>query len=173
MDNGTVGFKSVFVANVNGLYSMIDEGIVGFYVDDTLIGSAPVINGTARVAYTPLVAKDYSVKAVFTNNDKFLDDENTATYKVTPADANIIMNDLNGTVGHELTITSNVVSSNNLTINEGHVIFSDGSTQIGEADVINGVATLAYTPTTDGEHNITEHYCNFHFRQLFELKWCC
>ena len=65
------------------------------------------------------------------------------------------LSDRNGTVGHELTLTANVNSSNNFKINGGVVVFFDNKNNIGQANVFEGIATLTYTPSTDGEHNIT------------------
>ena len=132
VDNGTVGFNSTFVAEIKGLYSIVNEGVVKFYVDNRLIGSVPVVNGSANINYLPLTAKSYTVKAVFGDSDKFLNDENRSSYTVVPADSSIAIDDMNGTVGHDIVISVGITSSNNLTINEGYVVLFDGSTQIGE-----------------------------------------
>ena len=158
VSNGTVGFSSTFVANVKGLYSTINEGDVTFYINDEYIGQVPVVSGSANITYTPLTANTYIVKALFCNSVNFLDDEDTATFTVNSADAQVIINDFIGTVDHDLAISANVTSPNNLTINEGVITFFDGENSIGEANVIDGVATLTYTLTTAGEHTITAIY---------------
>ena len=154
VNQGIVGYNSTFVAEVKGLYSTINEGTVSFYINDEYLGSVPVVNGSTSMIYVPLNANSYTVKAVLGNSDKFLSDEDSISYVVVPADAVIGIDDMNGTVGHELIINVNVSSSNNLTINEGYLIFFDGSTQIGESNVTEGIATLVYTPNTAGEHPI-------------------
>ena len=68
VNQGTVGFNSSFVAEVKGLYSTINEGVVKFYVDDSLIGTVNVVKGSASLNYVPLNAKTYTVKAVFTES---------------------------------------------------------------------------------------------------------
>ena len=158
VDNGTVGFNSTFVANVKGLYSIINEGFVSFYIGDQYLGKVLVINGSANFTYMPLEANSYIVKVIYGDSNRFLDDENTASYTVNKADTQVVISDFTGTVGYELTLSVNVISSNNLTINEGVVSFFDGEINIGEADVIDGVATITYTPTKYGKFNISAIY---------------
>ena len=155
VDSGVVGFNSTFVANVKGLYSTVNEGNVKFYVGNEYLGKVPVVAGSASINYVPLIAGDYSVNVIYCDSDKFLDNEDSTSYHVSKADTKTIVNDLKGTVGHDVTITSSVNSSNKLSINEGHVTFFDGKNQIGESQVTNGKATITYTPTTAGEHTIT------------------
>ena len=154
VNQGTVGFNSSFVAEVKGLYSTINEGVVKFYVDDSLIGTVNVVKGSASLNYVPLNAKTYTVKAVFTESNNFLDDDASVSYVVSQADSEVLINDFNTAVGHDVILTAKVSSSNNLTINEGKVVFFDGSTQIDEVNVGNGVASLTYTPSVAGEHII-------------------
>ena len=159
VDEGSVGFESNFIANVKGLYSTIEEGFVTFYLNEEPIGSVPVVNGLANLTYIPLNAGSYVVKSVF-SSDKFMDNEANASFTVNKADSNIIMimEDVNVFVGHKLTIKSNVISSNNLTVNEGVITFFDGETNIGDVNVVEGVATLTYAPVTAGEHTIVAVY---------------
>ena len=166
VNTGTVGYNSTFVANVKGLYSTINEGNVAFYINDEYLGTVPVVNGSASFVYMPLTANTYIVKALFSNSVNFLDDEDTATFIVNGAGAQVIINDFNGTVGHDLTISVNVTSPNNLTINEGIVTFFDGETSIGEASVYDGVATLTYTPATAGNHTITAFYTSENYQSV-------
>ena len=158
VNQGIVGYNSSFVAEVKGLYSIVNEGNVTFYINDEYLGKVPVVKGSASISYVPLNANTFKVKAIFGDSDKFLSDENNDSYTVIPADTVVAIGDMNGTVGHDITITVGITSSNNLTINEGTVIFLDGSTQIGESPVSEGVATLTHTPTTAGEHVITAKY---------------
>ena len=155
VDSGTVGFESNFVANVKGLYSTVNEGNVKFYVGNEYLGKVPVVAGSASINYVPLIAGDHSVNVIYCDSDKFLDDEDSTSYHVSKADTKTIVNDLKGTVGHDVTITSTLTSSNKLTINEGTVTFYDGKNQICESKVTNGKATITYAPTTAGEHTIT------------------
>ena len=75
----------------------------------------------------------------FEDNDNY--EKSTISTKVTvmKADSQIIMSDLSGIVGQELTIAAKVIS-NNLNVNGGIVTFYGGETEITEANIKNGVA---------------------------------
>ena len=163
VNQGIVGFNSNFVAEVKGLYSTINEGTIAFYINDEHLGSVPVVSGLVSISYVPLNAKTYTVKAIYTDSNNLLNGENSTLYNVVPADSMITIGDINGTVGHDIVISVNITSSNNLTVNEGIVTFFDGSAQIGESPVSDGVANLTYAPTTAGKHKITSVYsaCNY------------
>ena len=83
----------------------------------------------------------------------------SSIYTVNKANSSLIISDVNGTVNHDLILTVNVSSSNNL-VNEGCVVFFDGENKIGESNVNEGVAILTYAPTSAGEHIITVIYSN-------------
>ncbi len=154
-DPGTVGFNSTFTVNVKGLYSTVNEGIVTFYVDDEFVSSVSVSGGVSSVIYVPTKAGSHVVRAVYSQSPHFSDDFSTASYEVKKADSAVTIASVNGTVDHALTLTAYVTSSNGVSINEGTVTFRDANKVIGTVNVENGVATLAYTPTADGEHTIT------------------
>jgi predicted outer membrane repeat protein len=156
--NGIVGYETTLTANVNALYSTVNDGIVSFYISDKYVGNMSVVNGLASLTYAPLSAGTFTVKAVYSGSAKFSDMEDTAGFAVDKADSKLTIDDLNATVGKEVVLLANVGSSNNLTINEGKVTFFDGKSPIGEVDVLNGIARLAFMPTTGGEHVITAIY---------------
>ena len=155
VDAGVVGFNSTFIVNVKGLYSTVNDGNVKFYVDNDYLGEVPVVNGSVSIDYVPLIVGNHIVNVIYCDSEKFIDDEDSTDYYVLKADTVINVNDLYSTVGHDITITSTVTSSNNIIINEGYVTFYDGDEYIGESYVTNGKATLTYTPTTAGDHTIT------------------
>ena len=155
VDGGTVGFNSTFFVNVKGLYSVIDEGSIGLYVDDEFIDKVNVIKGSATLYYVPLKAKNYMVKIIFSDSVNFLTDEKTTVFNVKKADSQVIINDIECKVNHNVTLTAYITSSNNLTINEGKISFFDGEVRIGEDNVNNGIASLIFTPDTVGNHTIT------------------
>ena len=155
-DNGVVGDESTFIANVRGLYSTINGGTVTFYLNDwDYLGSVDLVDGVASLNYTPTSAGDYSIRVVFSNSVSFSDVEASKMFTVNRLESNIVLNDVNGTVGHDVTLTACVFGSNNLTVNEGVVTFFDGGAYIGEAYVYDGVASLTYTPDVAGEHSIS------------------
>lgn len=96
-----------------------------------------------------------NVEFLFTPYSKYYSySRNYSTIHIYKTKSNLLINDSNGTVDHELQLTAHI-NSNNETINEGVVTFFDGKKNIGNVNVFGGVATLTYTPTTAGEHTIT------------------
>ena len=158
VNNSIVGFNNTVIVNINGLYSIINDGTVSFYEDNDKIGNATVVNGVAKLNYTSLNAGNHTIKAVYTESDKFDSVENSTSFIVDKSDTNLIIDEVNGSVGKEIIFTAHINSSNKLTINEGIVNFYDGEKNIGTTNVINGVANLVYTPSTAGEHTIIASY---------------
>ena len=153
--NVTVGVKTQFNVNILNYNDSLINGYIKFYVDNELLNETEIKNNIITTDFSSYTAKDYIITVVFYGNENFTDYNVTSKLTINKADSSLIIDDMNEYIGHELTITVNIVSSNNLTINEGIVTFFDGFTQIGESNVINGVATLTYTPSIDGEHEIT------------------
>ena len=114
-------------------------------------------NGQVKVSTADLDSGTYVTSIIFEGNINYEKSTSFAEVIVMKADSQIIMDDLNSIIGQNLTITANVVS-NNLPINGSIVTFYDAKTKIGESNVINGVATLTYTPSKEGEYTITAIY---------------
>ena len=90
---------------------------------------------------------------------------NPATSTITVASIpSVVVESTGGNIGEAMKLQARVFNSNNAAVNEGKVLFYDGNTNIGQADVVNGVATLTYTPAASGEHAITAVYETGAFR---------
>lgn len=98
---------------------------------------------------------NFTVLILFEGDGNYNPSQNKFNLNIRPSDSQILINDLNGSVDYNLIISAYINSSNNITIDEGYVVFFDGFTQIGETNVTNGVAALNYTPSTAGTHQIT------------------
>jgi len=73
----------------------------------------------------------------------------------------VITDDLESIAGEKITITSHISDINNNPINQGQVQFKIGTTLIGTANVINGIATLNWIIPTNwksGMYTITATY---------------
>nr|WP_237171234.1 Ig-like domain-containing protein [Prescottella equi] len=141
------------------------QGTVQFSVDGTPVGAPVTVSGgAATLSHTFATAGSFSVTAAFTGNAGFTNsttsaqtvtvsdptpiDVVTTTMLVVPGNAKTgEAEDLYATVYNST--TSDVVPSG------GIVEFFDGTTSLGSAPVIDGVATLSHTFTTVGTHDIT------------------
>ena len=80
----------------------------------------------------------------------------TAKITVTKAKTNLVVHNLNVTVGQKVTLT---VGMGGVELpNEGVIVFYDGKTEIGQANVKRGIAELTYTPLKSGVHTISVVY---------------
>ena len=153
--SGTVGYENTVTAKVNALYSIVNEGTVSFYVNDALIGSAPVINGTANCTYTPLNASNGILKAVFDERYKYTKTEGTAAYTVNKAESRVSIEYVTGGVGDVLKLKASITSPNGLVVKDGTVTFYDNGNRIGQSGVLNGLSTLDYAFLKSGHHVVS------------------
>lgn len=141
------------------------QGTVQFSVDGTPVGAPVTVSGgAATLSHAFASAGTKSVTAAFTGGAGFANstasaqtvtvsdptpiDVATTTMLVVPGNAKTgEAEDLYATVYNST--TSDVVPSG------GTVEFFDGTTSLGSAPVIDGVATLSHTFTTVGTHDIT------------------
>ena len=103
-------------------------------------------------------AGNYTIYVSFSGDDNYNPIQNTFNLNIKPLDSSVISNNCSISVDHSIALTVNIVCSNGVSINEGAVTFFDGETNIGKTNVINGVATLNYVPTTAGKHTIKAIY---------------
>ena len=80
----------------------------------------------------------------------------TATIIVTKAKTNLVTRDLTANEGQKVTLTAGMGGVD--LINEGVVAFFYGNTKLGQANVINSIAELTYTPLKSGVHTISVVY---------------
>ncbi|WP_298498749.1 Ig-like domain-containing protein [uncultured Methanobrevibacter sp.] len=86
---------------------------------------------------------------------------------VNPLNTSITVPDIDdASVGQEVTLVAKVNST--ITVNDGKVAFTDDNgDDIGEAPVVNGTATIKYTPTATGTLNINADYTGINFKGAF------
>ena len=80
----------------------------------------------------------------------------TAKITVNKAKTDVITNDLTATAGQKIKLTAGIETVS--LINEGIIVFYDGETKIGQANLDNGIATLSYTPPKVGFYSILVVY---------------
>ncbi|MGO4204231.1 Ig-like domain-containing protein [Rhodococcus sp. TAF43] len=140
------------------------SGTVQFTENGVAIGGpVTVANGVAKLEHAFTAAGDRTVGATFTGASGFTnsngasqtvqvsvptpDDTVTTTTVTVPATA---------TVGSPVTLSATVAGGTNL---PGTVQFYDGDLPIGDhVSLVDGVANLEHTFTTDGAHRITARY---------------
>ena len=80
----------------------------------------------------------------------------TATILINKAKTKVITANLNGTEGKAMTLIAGTGSVDQ--VSEGVIIFYEGETKIGEANVDKGIARLSYTPSKAGIYSLLVVY---------------
>jgi len=146
-------------------YDEINEGIIEFYINDTLIGSQSVINNSANIIYdmNPHEDKTYNIKAKYTGTKKYRTSENNTNINynrnkktIYIQTANTINNKPTNTIQIQANITDYETNTIPLTTQAQITIFNQTYTTTIEEGTINFPYTIpANTP--DGTYNITIH----------------
>jgi hypothetical protein len=130
-------------------------GTVSFYNGGTLVGSAPV-NGSAVTLTTSFAAGGTAtVRAVYSGDYNYLSNTSTPlTINVSGplATTTYLTSSTTGiAIGGSVTLTARLTPATTT----GTVMFYNGSTAIGTATVVAGIATLSPTFSTSGNLSLT------------------
>ena len=144
LNYGTPSYMNLSTNGAKGITAKIDGN--GLTVNGTMI-TIPVMDvGTHTLSVTTVPDDNHNAVT------------RTATIKVNKLKSAVASNDLSAITNQKVDLTAKVTVSNNLPVNEGKVTFFNGKTNMGNATVVNGVATLAYVPDVAGNHVILMIY---------------
>jgi len=136
-------------------------GTVEFYNGATLLGTATLTAGVATFNTSALPLGTSTLTAKYLGDTNYLASESSAVNQsVNPATSTTLTSST-GTAnfGEKVTLTASVSAVVGGTgTPSGDVIFKSGSTTIGTAALINGVATLETTSIPGGTNAITAQY---------------
>ncbi|MDO5851103.1 MAG: Ig-like domain repeat protein [Methanobacteriaceae archaeon] len=127
----------------------LQTGKVAFKINGiTLDGTVIINNGWAIKEYTipsDYSSKDYIITAVFGGNGNYEATSGNGILTISKTSVNISKDHIVATPGDTIVITATLTSEDNKIINEGIVVFKLNGKTIGNATVINGMATYRYT----------------------------
>lgn len=130
------------------------SGPVTFYNGGTPIGTAPIVGGTATITLSNLPVGSNPITASTpgdSNNNPATSPATTVTVnKNSPTLPPPSVSNTNPTPDAPVTITEQIPSGVS-----GPVTFSDGTTVLGTAPIVNGTATLTVPSLPIGSHSIT------------------
>ncbi|WP_445286901.1 Ig-like domain repeat protein [Variovorax atrisoli] len=152
------GSPTVITAAVRpiGEQTAFVDGIVDFYLDGVLLGSAELQEGRASLTSTSLPVGASGVSAVYRGNNAYAISSNRQSvnvYKSTTS-TTVTASGISGVQGETLTLTAQVQGANA----NGVVTFFSGKRALGVATVINGYATLAVNDLPPGLSLINASY---------------
>ena len=151
---GTVGYDFTIQANLSTLYHDIEDGVVKFYEDNTLVGTADIVNNVSQFLFTPKHGGNHIIKAVYCESSKFNDSANSSSIQINKSSTTTTSVNITATFKDTVVIKANVKSSNDLDVNDSEIEVYMDNRIIGKANVENGVASLRYTPQSAGNHKI-------------------
>ncbi len=141
--------------------SVAPGGTVEFFSGGSLIGDAPLTNGVATLSTEALPAGTTSVMAQYMGSSLYGSSGSTASVSVSQASTSTTLTAAPNPaqVGQPVTLTASVlpVGADPKSL-VGTVQFKDGSTSLGSATLVNGIATLTTTALPAGSHSIVAFY---------------
>jgi uncharacterized repeat protein (TIGR01451 family) len=135
----------------------VPTGTVQFLNGTTVVGSAPLVAGTAKLSTPP-----GSYTAVYSGDGNFSGSSSNAA-GINPASSSLsLTSSLNpSTLGQAVTFTATIRTSDGLPsagAPTGTVQFLDGTTLLGTGTVSGGQATYTTSALAGGSHNIVAQY---------------
>ena len=146
---GTVTTLSAVVAGAGGT----PTGTVAFYDGTTSLGSATLVSGKGTLAPVIFGGGSHSLTAVYSGDNTYLASTSTVTTLVVSTAASATAVTATPTTVSQNTTTvlkATVTGVSGAATPSGTVAFTDGTTSLGNASVISGVATLTATMVNAG-----------------------
>lgn len=131
-------------------------GTVTFFDGTTALGTGTVAGGTATLTTSALVAAAHPITAQYGGDTNYNGASSAVLSQVVNKATGSVTENISpdpATSGQPTTITATVPAGET-----GTVTFYDGTTPLGTATIINGVATLVVPSFTPGTHTITAQY---------------
>ncbi|AWX32211.1 Ig-like domain repeat protein [Methanosphaera sp. BMS] len=144
-------------ANVTYEDEPINQGQIIFTdANGNVIDTVNVVDGIATITVQYDDVGTYTINAEFVDSAYEGEENIDITINKIPVTL-AISEDQTIAVGDTATITATVTSEDGF-VNAGKVIFTKGTTKLAEVNVVDGVASFDYTPTTSGSVDITAKY---------------
>jgi hypothetical protein len=155
-----VGQPVTFTATASSSYGPIPDGeLVKFYDGTTLLASVPLASETAKYTTSSLSGKTHGIRAIYVGDTKFISSIGFVTQVVQLYSTTTTLSSSPNPskYGQAVTIKATVKSAGPTTPT-GKVVFRDGTTWIGAANLSGGVATIIKSSLAVGTHSITGAY---------------
>lgn len=132
------------IADSNNEY--VTSGKVSFKINGVTVGTTNVTNGKAIAYYntTGLMAKNYTISAIYGGNDVYSSCESQALLVLHRMPTYVTANTINAYKSTTVNIVATVTDKNVKYVTEGLVAFKINGKTIGHANVSNGKAILSY-----------------------------
>lgn len=145
--------KATIVDKTENKY--ITTGKVLFKINGISIGYSNIKNGKASIIYDTknLTAKNYNISVVYGGTNSINGYRSNATLTVNKLSTQITLNNVNAKTNTSCVISALVKDKKGANINGGFVVFKVNGVSISQVNVVNGIASLKYTPL-----NVVKNY---------------
>jgi hypothetical protein len=134
-------------------------GAVQFFDGGTLLGSAPLVAGTATLTTNGLSAGSHTISATYSGETSFTSSTGAAALTVrssyNSSSTTLFSSDSTSSAGQSVTFTATISSSNDVS---GSVAFYDGGVLLGTARVSDNSARFTTSSLAVGGHAIVAVY---------------
>ncbi len=161
--SGKNGNTIIITANVkDNQGNPVNEGNVGFYFDNDLIGTVDVVDGLAVFQW--VVNKnngDYNIDVFFNGDEYYSESDAKTNFTVLTIPTNVTVNlsKVMGSSGDKILVTINVYDNKGNPINSGIIEVYGNGVYLGTFDVLNGKVLLNWTPVgSPGRQSIIANY---------------
>jgi hypothetical protein len=138
------------------------SGSASFFDGQTLLGTAPVQNGSAALSVSGLLAGQHQFRVVYNGDDNFISATSpTVTHTVLRVNTALSLqsSNLNVLEGQSVTFTATLDSNSAGDLGTGTVTFKDGTTVLAVVPLnAQGRATYTTSALSLGQHTITAIY---------------
>ncbi len=158
-----VGQNATFTATISAVApgAGTPTGTVTFLDGTTNLGSSSLNNGVATWTTANLAVGTHTIQMIYSGDANFVASSNTATQIVNPANTTTaLITSPNPTVyGQAISLTATVsVTAPGAGTPTGTVTFFNGTSNLGNIAVTNGIATLSVSSLVAGSHSLTAVY---------------
>jgi hypothetical protein len=157
-------FKAIltFSAQLTAQGTPAPTGNVSFYDNGSVIGTAPITQGSAKLSLSTLSAGDHQITAAYPGDSNYEQaNSKTLVQTVSGLATQVTMSSSANpaTFGTSVVFTAKViVPLTPGTAATGKVVFADGGTPVSSSTLTNGAAVLTTSHLTLGSHQITAKY---------------
>lgn len=135
-------------------------GSVVVSVDGVQRARLPLTDGSASTSLSGMGAGEVVIAAVYEGDDRYPAGSDTTNHLVVATAATVTLTAAPGTTvfGQAVTMTATVAGLGTAFVPTGSVTFLDGSTTLGSAPLVGGVATFASATLDPGVHGLRAEY---------------
>lgn len=163
----TYGQSVMITATVtNADTAVVPSGYVSFFKGGAYFGWGSLVNGVATLTTSSLTAGSAALSASYSATNFVTSTSNTVAQTVNPAHtATVLSSSATGPIvyGKAIKLTAKVTNTDTAVTPYGTVTFRNSNAVLGQATLVNGIATLTTSALPAGTDNVTAVFSGTNF----------